>query len=224
MSENPHQESEYGEVRIPSPEEQKRNLEAFRKEMWPGGYEEALARKVSPTREPSPKVTIRPPSGTFTAKNVFIPPEFDRRKYIYAMNTYARQTKYKGYGRIETPRIYFRETNDQLNFFHPDFLKVFREFLTGYQYEQLIIVQGMSPPSDGLATPHSIGMAIDVLARSEEERNHIMNTAWTVGIPNIVQAGDGSTDVHIHLDICPKSKFLYNGIYYEGPWSFSRFT
>lgn len=210
---------------VPTPEEEQAGLERFRKKMWPEGYEAVLRNNQPPNvSPPSPKIVARPPAGSFSPNGIYTAPDFNRQDYIYAMNEYARSTNYSGYGRIETHRVYFMESNDQLNFFHPDFLRVFDEFLFGYQYEKLIIVQGMSVPTNYQATPHSIGMAIDVLARSTDERNHIMNTAWAVGIPNIVQAGDGTTDIHIHLDICPKSKFLYDGIYYEGPWSLSRFT
>lgn len=171
----------------------------------------------------TPKVIPHPPRGTFNGGQ-FEAPDFDRIKYMAMVNNYARSTGYRGYKEIISPRVYFRESNLQLNLFHPDMVKILNNFLLGYKYEKLIVTQAMAVPNSDFITPHNIGMAIDVYVENEEQRNHVMNTAWSVGFPNIVQAGDATSDMHIHLDICPRAKFLYDGPYYEGPWSLSHKT
>lgn len=213
-------QDEYGEITYTQAHLDK--VEQFREKMFSQDIEQKPYKKSDSSETPS-KVLIRPPLGTFDG-NTYEPPEYNRLTYMNIVNQYYRSINYKGYSEIRSPRLYFRETNDQINFFHPDFIKVFNNFLLAYKYEQIVIVQAMSVPNNDFVTPHNIGMAIDIFAENQEQRNHIMNTAWAAGFPNIAQVGDGTADVHIHLDICPRVDFLYDGIYYEGPWSLSRFV
>lgn len=203
-------------------EEQLAQRKAFEQEFFNDTSNYDIGNESSKHKE-SLKELQKPPLGVITPV-MYTAPDYNRDNYIKLMYDYIRRTEYLNYGELTSNKLYFRQTEDHLNYFHPDFIKVFNMFLNGYQMENLEIVKGMSSPHTNRPNAHTIGMAIDIKVNSTTQRNHIMNCAWSIGIPNIVQAGDGSADVHVHLDICPKEKFMYDGIYYEGPWSLSRFT
>lgn len=224
MSENYDTRDELVEgVDIPYSKEYLQGVEEMRKIMAQDTQDMLISKNSkSPVNTPS-KILSEPIRGTIIG-GIYEAPDVERLPYMTQVYHYARDTKYYYFKPLESSRIHFLESNDHLNLFHPDLIKVFNNFLLGYKYTNILVVRGLSVPNDENINPHNTGMAIDILARTTEEKNHIMNTAWSVGIPNIVQAGDDTSDIHIHLDILPKAEWTYNGFYYEGPWSLSRFT
>lgn len=212
-------------VDIPYSQEHLRMVEQTRELLFPKSDEEIKAegKENQSPGGTSPKITAAPPRGYFE-NGKFVAPVYDRLNYMDLVYQFARETRYSGYRKITSPRVYFREDNDHINLFHPDLVKCINTLLDAYPYDKMIIVKGMSVPNAEFITPHNTGMAIDIYAHTLEERNHIMNSAWTIGIPNIVQAGEDTADIHVHLDILPADKWVYTDFHYQGPWSLSRYS
>lgn len=166
----------------------------------------------------SPKSSLLLPSGTFK-NGRYYPPELNRKVYIQAAQSAAVDSNYADYTYVNEERLPFVDRVHTLNYFHPDFVRTLNIALSRYGDGPLVAIRGMTPRTNGSLTPHNVGMAIDIAVSTNDERKRLMNAAWLAGFPTIVQAGGGSAEAHIHLDICPHEPFVYDGQYYEGPWS-----
>lgn len=202
----------------PYTEDHLRQVEEFRAKNFGNVMPVSQGPKIAPL--PSAKNYAKPTKGTFEG-GIYQVPNQPRRQYMITVNEEAYATKYINFKPITSKRVVFREHVDQLNLFHPYFIEVFDAFLSRYDQPQIVVSRGFVPPSIENLSPHSIGMAIDIHVSTRDEMSNVMNTAWLAGIPTILHAGDRSDEMHVHLDICPKEEFLYDGEYYEGPWSLS---
>ena len=164
------------------------------------------------------KTLINYPKG-FIETGVYQSPKVDRQTYIRSLQDYAFSTNYINYIEIADTNNIFLNHAETINLFHPDFVQVFNLFRKRYGEDSLYVIKGLSRPDIESPNAHTIGMAIDIKVESENQKNKIMNAAWLVGFPSILQVGGSSSDGHIHLDLCPYEPFLYDGKLYEGPWS-----
>lgn len=166
----------------------------------------------------TPSSFVSLPLGVFKNGRYYAP-DLNRKIYIQAAQEAAVVSSYADYIPMNEERLPFVDRIHTLNYFHPDFVRALNIALSRYGDGPLVATKGMTPRLDGFLTPHNVGMAIDIAVSTNDERKRLMNAAWLAGIPTIVQAGGGSTEAHIHLDICPHEPFIYDGEYYEGPWS-----
>lgn len=200
-------------------EDHLRQVKEFQARMF-GGQPAEVAQRPTPHVPKEASYYLRPTKGTFS-KGVYTAPDEPRFPYLVSVKDEAVATKYKDYKPLTDNRLVFRDHIHQLNLFHPYFVEVFNLFLKRCDDRQLIVMSGFTVPETNNLTAHNVGMAIDLLVTNREDLSYIMNTAWLVGFPMILHAGNRSDEMHVHLDIAPKETYIYDGEFYEGPWSLS---
>lgn len=165
------------------------------------------------------EVIFYAPKGRFTNKK-YKPPSIKREDWLTALNEEAVSTKYRDYGLIENESVTHSSQLNCINWYSNQFIKAFHLFLDVYGKDKLLVRNGFNSPEEFGITPHSTGVAIDLITENEEQSLRIMNAAFKVGIPTIIPAGNTDDGTgHVHLDLAPKANYIYDAGIYNGPWS-----
>lgn len=147
----------------------------------------------------------------------YFPPATDRMEYIWARHQEAVNSHYDLYAQYTGDVFYHVLRRDEINYYPPDMIRVMELFSRYSMDENLKIIRATERPKRG-ANIHSIGLAIDIEAKSREEAKRIADAAYRTGIPNIVYGGNFNTgDGYVHLDIGPRFKWQYGSGVYSGP-------
>lgn len=207
-------------------------------EEWLDKVQEFQERFLTPLAESTPTKIEKPNTVSNPNKQVVVPnikhgtirnqvyappTNITRLDYLFAVHQQNQYLDYKHFVTLDNHWIKTLDYSHHLNWCHPVLIQALNALKLRYS-KPMTLVKGFTPPDVTALNAHNIGMAIDILAENETQLNEIMNAAWATGFPTIVHAGNRSDEMHVHLDICPASSvpIMYDGIYYEGPWSLSR--
>lgn len=159
------------------------------------------------------------PRGKFYPTS-YLPPRVERDSYIQALHEEALITKYSHYKSLNNDRITHINRLDSIDFYTEEMRRIIPMFLTYYGKGQLFAINSFRSPGAIGVHPHSVGIAIDLVAENREHADRIMNAAFMTGIPTIIPGGNFDTNEgYVHLDIAPKAKYIYEAGYYDGPWT-----
>lgn len=147
----------------------------------------------------------------------YFPPSTDRIEYIWARHQEAVNSNYDLYTQYTGDVFFHALRRDEINYYPPDMIRVMELFGRYSMDDRLKIIRATERPKRG-ANIHSIGLAVDVEAKSKEDAKRIADAAYRTGIPNIVYGGNFNTgDGYVHLDIGPRFKWQYGAGVYSGP-------
>lgn len=147
----------------------------------------------------------------------YFPPTVDRMDYIWARHQEAVNSNYDLYAQFTGDVFYHALRRDEINYYPPDMIRVMELFSRYSMDDNLKIVRATERPKRG-ANVHSIGLAIDIEAKTRGDAKRIADAAYRTGIPNIVYGGNFNTgDGYVHLDIGPRFKWQYGAGVYSGP-------
>lgn len=147
----------------------------------------------------------------------YFPPITDRVEYIWARHQEAVNSNYDLYAQYRGDVFYHALRRDEVNYYPPDMIRVMELFARYSMDERLKIIRATERPKRG-ANIHSIGLAIDVEAKTKQDAKRIADAAYRTGIPNIVYGGNfGTGNGYVHLDIGPRFKWQYGAGVYSGP-------
>lgn len=162
---------------------------------------------------------IYAPRGKFYPTS-YVPPRVERNSYIQSLQDEATTTKYSHYQPLNSERITHINRLDSMDFYTEEMRRVIPMFLTYYGKGRLYAINGFRSPGIIGVHPHSVGIAIDLVADNKEHADRIMNAAFMAGIPTIIPGGNFDTgEGYVHLDIAPKASYTYEAGYYNGPWT-----
>lgn len=169
---------------------------------------------------PPVMVAAKAPKGYFSLNKYHPPQNIAREDYLHALSLDMQASDWPNYGPYTSPRVIHRDRIDSLNFYHPDLLRALENFFSYYGGGILYVINGFLSPQKMGATPHSLGIAIDIEAKDNAASYRIMNAAYMSGIPTIIPGGDFARgEGYVHLDLAPKATHNYGAGVYDGPWS-----
>lgn len=211
--------------------EEKARIQANNPEMTDEYLAQRAAFEAKLNRLPKPTQTTtvvgqivapaaKAPKGYFSLNKYHLPKNIGREEYLRVLLEDMQASDWPHYGPYTSPRVVHRERIDSLNFYHPDLLRILENFFSYYGDSTLYVVNGFRSPQELGATPHSLGIAIDIEATSNAESYRIMNAAYMAGFPTIIPGGDFLRgEGYIHLDLAPTAEHNYGAGNYDGPWS-----
>lgn len=168
---------------------------------------------------PAGVTVVFAPRGRFYTDR-YLAPDIQRDSFIQSLHEEAVSSNYYFYAAMNNPRLVHLKRHHTIDFYTLEFQRVMSIFLQYYGKGDLVVVTGFRSPWEIGIHPHSVGIAIDIKADTEEQRRRIMNAAFAAGIPTIIPGGEiAKGEGYVHLDLAEKAPYIYDEGIYEGPWS-----
>lgn len=163
---------------------------------------------------------IKPKRGKITNRRFYPVPDIDRESYCLARNIENRNTLYSDFKEYKNERLIHLSRINTVNFYPKDMRDVLDLFFKYYTDENLYVINGFRSAKEIGVNVHSIGLAVDIVAKDKLQAKQIANAAYATGLANIVYGGNYNTgNGYVHIDIAPNENFIYKAGFYEGPWS-----
>ena len=158
-------------------------------------------------------------SGSFIRDKYIPNNSLDRDNFIGEVHRTAEKNDYNFF--VELTEDYIKHLDRQftINFYFRDWPRVMQSIKSFYGPGVFYIVNGFRSPYELGISPHSTGLAIDILVENQEKADRLMNAAYMAGVPTIIPAGNiADGQGHVHLDLAPTPNYVYNSGTYTGPW------
>jgi cell wall-associated NlpC family hydrolase len=149
------------------------------------------------------------------------PVTFTREFFMKERITWARNTKYASF--VPLNRKYFIHMADEQghhsNLYSPDARLIFEELYRQSKWKTMSVISGFRFSPKNQINPHECGCAIDILVKTEKERQFLCDLAWKMGLRSIAYGGNMKKGTgFVHIDIMPGTGFSVDGgPIYRGP-------
>lgn len=144
--------------------------------------------------------------------NYFSTPKYTRDKYIEDRKTSKLFVSKQGYAPLPAHE-FIHLAGPQENYYPKEARDVFLLLKQRIGLRQVIVVRGYEPMSSNNESSHTVGIAMDIQAKTPEEAIRIADTAWLLGIRSIAIGPR-----FVHLDVGPESVWGYDSMpVYRGP-------